>query len=153
MTDELTPDERRIIIVNTVASARQMIEHWKGEKFTQVHIDRLAQKLKVIRQTANGAQGKRPHPPHDGQTTKAARIALKREVLAAYGGKCACCGESDERALTLDHVQPLKGKARQDAYKQAKAAGYPPKFQVLCLNCNHMKGTDAVCPHQQRKDQ
>jgi hypothetical protein len=43
---------------------------------------------------------------------KRRRVAVNRAryqrnhqtVLAAYGGKCVCCGEAEEAFLTLDHV-------------------------------------------------
>jgi hypothetical protein len=30
--------------------------------------------------------------------------ALRAELIAAYGGRCACCGESESIFLDLDHV-------------------------------------------------
>src|SRR6266567_4357200 len=32
------------------------------------------------------------------------KAKLRREVLAAYGGKCVCCGESHPEFLAIDHV-------------------------------------------------
>src|SRR5689334_23309544 len=30
---------------------------------------------------------------------------LRAEVIAAYGGKCACCGETEQKFLTIDHEE------------------------------------------------
>ena len=37
-------------------------------------------------------------------TSKDYRAALRAEFIAAYGGKCACCGEAEPKFLELDHV-------------------------------------------------
>ena len=48
-------------------------------------------------------------PAHQAQSKAAAQRkasrALRMEVLGLYGGVCARCGFSDERALQIDHVQ------------------------------------------------
>jgi hypothetical protein len=72
-------------------------------------------------------------------------------VIEAYGGHCACCGESTIEFLELDHVNN-DGKAdrakHSDTYKRAKDLNYPPCYQVLCSNCNQAKARYGVCPHQ-----
>jgi hypothetical protein len=83
--------------------------------------------------------------------TPDAREAMKLAAFAAYGGRCACCGETEPRALTIDHVEPLNGrKTRGDVYRTLAAAGFErdPRYQVLCVACNLLKGTEAECPHQ-----
>src|SRR5271169_1943281 len=83
------------------------------------------------------------------------KIALKAEMLAAYGQFCACCGEDESVFLTLDHIEG-KGAAHRKAIKRAggyamylylKQQGWPEGFQVLCYNCNFVKGTGTTCPH------
>lgn len=89
---------------------------------------------------------------------------LRREVLNAYGGmKCACCGETEEQFLTLDHInndgadhrRELLGKSGKvpgvtgSLYGSLKKKGFPPGFQVLCMNCNFSKFRNGgVCIHQ-----
>jgi hypothetical protein len=85
--------------------------------------------------------------------------SLKRESLSVYGGVCACCGESDVRFLTIDHINGGGNQHRREINKSGKGGrdfrhwlkrnGFPPGFQVLCWNCNvarHFNG--GVCPHQ-----
>lgn len=81
------------------------------------------------------------------------RARLRSEVLAAYGGKCACCGESNPIFLTLDHVNgvPLEelypsGK-RRPSYRLARQWRFPKdRYQLLCHNCNYAKSRGG-CPH------
>lgn len=38
------------------------------------------------------------------QSKQARRRRLRAEVIAAYGGRCACCGEATPEFLSIDHV-------------------------------------------------
>ena len=83
---------------------------------------------------------------------------LRDELLAAYGNKCACCGETEREFLTLDHVggggnihRRTEGwKARgKSLFLRLKAQGFPKdKWQLLCMNCNFAVRNGAICPHQ-----
>jgi len=83
--------------------------------------------------------------------------ALKAEVMAAYGGKCECCGESHIEFLTIDHVngdgaahRAVCGKGRK-VYADIKRQGFPQgKYRCLCLNCNISLGFYGYCPHKPR---
>jgi len=95
------------------------------------------------------------HIPH--------KRAVKRfEALSGIaGGKpsCLCCGISDWRFLTFDHIHG-GGRAERAAYNGANILhivtsqynknGYwaRDKYQVLCNNCNQAKQSYGVCPHQ-----
>jgi hypothetical protein len=78
---------------------------------------------------------------------------IKHEVLTAYGGKCACCGQTRAIFLCIDHIN---GKGHEHLrqigtrgiglYEWLKREGFPSGFQVLCHNCNHAKGTSDRCP-------
>lgn len=87
------------------------------------------------------------------------RQKLKAASIAAYGGFCACCGESELIFLTIDHIdgegnthrrELFGGRGGGPFYRWLAKNGFPPGFQVLCFNCNlgkHING--GVCPHQQ----
>jgi hypothetical protein len=83
---------------------------------------------------------------------RAYRQALRTEVITAYGGKCSCCGEIEQKFLSIDHINGGGAKHKRDIeadlYAWLKANNYPPGFQVLCFNCNLAKGFYGVCPHQ-----
>lgn len=89
--------------------------------------------------------------------SQARKFAVRLEALVHYSGpnpSCACCGESDYRFLTIDHVNGGGAHDRPHAKKYGglaawlKAQGYPEGFQVLCWNCNCGKGVYGSCPHK-----
>lgn len=82
---------------------------------------------------------------------------LRHEAIMAYGGyRCACCGESEPKFLTLDHVfndgsshRKKIGNRGAGIFKWLRDHGYPAGFQILCMNCNHGKSLNGgVCPHR-----
>lgn len=81
--------------------------------------------------------------------------SLRQETLAAYGGKCACCGEKKLEVLTIDHVNNDGAKHRRQVgagsvlYAWLRKNGFPKDgFQVLCFNCNRARYYHGICPHQ-----
>jgi len=105
-------------------------------------------------------QWQRDHPENTRDRNRRSRLKLRRETLEAYGGVCQCCGEDDERFLTLDHVNNDGATEREQLgikrggdtialFRRLRTAGWPEGYQVLCWNCNcgrHLNG--GVCPHQ-----
>jgi|ERR1017187_1899893 hypothetical protein len=82
----------------------------------------------------------------------------RNACLNHYGRVCACCGETDMRFLTLDHVNG-DGNAQRKTHtslnlvqvlvKQVRETGiWPNDLQTLCYNCNMAKRTGPVCPHK-----
>lgn len=83
-------------------------------------------------------------------------------VLSHYSGsppKCKCCGESNIKFLTIDHID---GNGRQDRlrlglrgggyifYAKLRKLGYPIGYQVLCWNCNCGRAKNGgICPHKE----
>jgi hypothetical protein len=79
----------------------------------------------------------------------------REELIAAYGGKCVCCGESHPEFLTIDHVNG-DGAAHRRTIKTPnmtqwlRKAGYPQDgFRLLCFNCNCSRGFLGYCPHEE----
>jgi len=80
--------------------------------------------------------------------SRAKRQALKLLVITHYGGKCAHCPETELEFLTLDHVADDGNAHRAELgkkciYRFARDAGFPPRFQCLCFNCNFKKSRGA----------
>jgi hypothetical protein len=80
----------------------------------------------------------------------------KRAVVAAYGGACACCGESNIAFLTVDHIDGYKKgsgepRAGNKLYGWLAKQDFPNGFQILCWNCNAAKGMFGACPHTVEK--
>lgn len=79
-------------------------------------------------------------------------------ALGAYGGKCACCGESCYEFLGIDHIDGGGGKHRKELLKSGthiylwlKKNDYPDGYRVLCHNCNLAIGFYGACPHERIK--
>lgn len=88
------------------------------------------------------------------EPTRAKRLQFRKDAIAAYGGKCQCCGEVQEEFLSIDHVNNdganHRRKIGSEIYRWLKNNGYPKEgFQVLCYNCNCAKEFSGYCPHAQ----
>ena len=92
----------------------------------------------------------------DTAAMRVRHVKLRAEVLKAYGGKCACCGESESLFLELDHVNGRGNEHRRQigrgsaaTYRHLKKLGWPKAdFQILCANCNAGSARNGgVCPH------
>lgn len=99
----------------------------------------------------------KPHPSNGKcQCLAESYQVLRLAAMLAIGGPvCACCGETELRFLTLDHINGGGNIERRTSipssalYRRLRDRGYPPGFQVLCFNCNsgrHFNG--GVCPHK-----
>jgi hypothetical protein len=97
------------------------------------------------------------------ERTRTLRRETRLETLGAYGGACACCGETEEAFLQIDHIdgggnqhrqaiRPSSDTGRAGAgvymYRWLKDRGYPTGFQILCANCNMAKERPGGCPHR-----
>lgn len=85
------------------------------------------------------------------------RLKLRDAVIEHYGGKCACCGESNKGFLTGDHINgevpELATVGRKlgnwQLYQYLVKNNFPPGYQLLCANCNMATGWWGICPHKQ----
>lgn len=81
----------------------------------------------------------------------------RRDVMAAYGGACACCGETTDQFLTIDHVNDdgvsdrrAIGGGSNRMWFEIRRRGYPDRYRILCWNCNLGRARNGgVCPHVQ----
>ena len=87
------------------------------------------------------------------------QMRLKSKIMAAYGGKCACCGEPNEKFLTLNRIKnndeikcgrKFKGNGTNvGVYRQAIKEKCSAAFQLLCWNCSYGTAKNGgVCPHK-----
>jgi len=86
---------------------------------------------------------------------------LRCQAIAAYGGGCACCGETEYAFMVFDHVAGGGMRERMKEYGgvRGRSGGhrfllwlrdnsYPDTIQVLCANCNMAKHFNpGGCPH------
>jgi hypothetical protein len=106
------------------------------------------------------ARQRRSYLNNANKRREAARVyirVLKDAAYAAYGGyQCQCCGETERAFLSIDHVNN-DGHAHRKTFRGViygwlKKNGYPPGFQILCMNCNFgKKHNGGICPHRARK--
>lgn len=86
---------------------------------------------------------------------KAEYALAKLRIVELYGGKCACCGESEPLFLTLDHIDGTGAEHRaQDSqaytmvrWHMRRKFAKDDRLQLLCWNCNCAKGVYGSCPH------
>ncbi|MBD0372781.1 MAG: hypothetical protein ICV60_18195 [Pyrinomonadaceae bacterium] len=96
----------------------------------------------------------------NGEAMRRHVYKLRIETFAAYGGQCACCGESALEFLAIDHVNGGGSKQRRELkrrgvnfYRWLKKQGFPQgEYQALCHNCNMAKGFYGECPHGRIKE-
>ena len=93
--------------------------------------------------------------PEGRAAISARNHAIKLEVLEAYGGSCACCGEdATHEFLTIDHVTRYDGttpRSGSQLYRYLKRNNWPEGFRVLCYNCNGCLGMRGYCVHSSLK--
>mgnify|MGYP001584267129 FL=1 len=90
---------------------------------------------------------------------------IRAEFLEAYGGRCSCCGESEPRFLTIEHLRGDGeihrrslgrgiGRGRASAvYQDLKRRGWPKDgYTIMCWNCNMARRFGRGCPHQERAE-
>lgn len=87
------------------------------------------------------------------------RQRLRQQVFEAYGGTvCACCGDTHEEFLTIDHINGDGADHRREIGKSTyklhlwlKNSGFPGGFRILCMNCNFSFGMRGYCPHDKEQ--
>jgi hypothetical protein len=91
---------------------------------------------------------------YDSDQTKERNLRRKRQVIDAYGGRCACCGETELVFLTIDHINGDGGAHRKELGAKTVHLtwyiknGFPAGFQILCANCHLGKTILGTCPHR-----
>lgn len=97
-------------------------------------------------------------PVSNNRLGNESRERLKLEVIAAYGGKCVCCGETLPELLTVDHKLGDGKEDRENLcagnglYYHLKRSGFPKdRYQLLCMSCNWGKRQNLYCPHQRER--
>lgn len=83
---------------------------------------------------------------------------VRLAAIAAYGGKCECCGEDRFEFMAIDHIngggiqhRKQLGWSGNSIAKWLKKNDYPEGFRILCHNCNLALGFYKQCPHKKGK--
>jgi hypothetical protein len=121
-------------------------------RYAQGHYSDNAERIRGERALKRDTETK----ARNATTQRARYLALRAEVIAAYGGKCACCTEAITQFLELDHIatdgaghRREIGRGSDATYRWAKREGFPKnRFQLMCANCNQGRARNGgVCPH------
>lgn len=88
-------------------------------------------------------------------SAKALTDKKRKAAIDYYGGKCACCGETEYAFLAFDHIDGGGNKHRRNEKignmgRWAYDNGFPDILQILCHNCNSAKGFYGECPHKSK---
>ena len=98
------------------------------------------------------------HPEKNKKYLRDYYQRIRMKSLTYYGGnppKCACCGETEIKFLTIDHIKGganamrKKDSSHKSLYFWLRKHNYPSGYQVLCYNCNCGRAhNNGICPHQ-----
>lgn len=103
---------------------------------------------------------------HPERATKATKTANKRwremvrlSTLTHYSEgpipKCSCCGETEIRFLSIDHIDGggyrHRKKIKGNLYQWLRKNGWPSGYRTLCFNCNLSRGFYGICPHEEKR--
>jgi len=78
----------------------------------------------------------------------------RNACIKAYGGRCVCCGLSNNKYLQLDHKEndgaehkrKIFGHCRgRNMYRWAYKNNFPDLLQLLCANCHQAKTFHGEC--------
>lgn len=96
------------------------------------------------------------HLKEKSLAAKKFRVGMRKRALAAYGDRCACCGESAFEFLEIDHIGGWGNKHLMPSGKRygghplmvwLARNKYPPGFRVLCGSCHGAISYHGYCPH------
>lgn len=138
------------------ARARALKHYYKYQERYQAYARKYNAEHKEERK-----RYRQEHREHLVEKARERRHEIRRQVLAHYSDgvlKCAHCGIADERALTIDHVNGGGCKHRRmlgmehssdKFYLWLIRNDFPEGYQVLCYNCNCVKGHYGVYQKQE----
>ena len=83
---------------------------------------------------------------------------IRELILQRYGSRCTCCGETEVKFLTIDHVErdgaEHRRKVAKNLYYKSIALDVDVKrYRILCFNCNcGREKNGGICPHEEASD-
>lgn len=139
---------------------REYQRQWRLRNPESVKVSHLRKQAKRRERMASDPEFAKAYRERRNATRSEYNARIRLEVIAAYGGKCFCCGESNPYFLSLDHVnndgsQHLKNCGAKmggdQLYLWARKNNYPDRLRVACFNCNLARqfyGKGGDCPHK-----
>lgn len=91
---------------------------------------------------------------------KDSRARLRQEFFIAYGNECACCHETEQAFLTLEHKnrdgaahRKAVGHTSTEVLRDLRKRGWPKDdYEILCFNCNRATHEQGICPHRRNTE-
>jgi hypothetical protein len=142
---------------------RECVRNWRAENPDKVQKANEKQQAKRREQYRNDEvyreerkAASRATPP---SVQRERRSKLKNIVFDHYGRICACCGETEEKFLTLGHVNGDGAEHRRSLGMTNNSSSarlwldiirrdFPDDFRIECYNCNcGAFRNGGVCPH------
>jgi hypothetical protein len=89
-----------------------------------------------------------------GTKQKQSYHAARAASITAYGGRCRCCGTTNQKYLQLDHVNSDGADHKRELYNNGRAGSmytwalrndFPDRLQLLCANCHQAKTSHGGC--------
>lgn len=114
---------------------------------------------------SHGNRWLKEHPERNQAAQKKYRRRIRSEIMAALGAKCSCCGESDPRFLTVDHIYNDGAEEREKITGSRRNGGWfdswlhqqivknevRDRYRLMCYNCNcGRQNNGGICPHQDK---
>jgi hypothetical protein len=112
----------------------------KGKAYRRAY-QRSSRGILAIQKYKNSAKGAETLRRHDQQRHQ----KIRETVFSHYGTICVRCGFSDQRALSIDHIDGGGTQHRKSIgkgnlfYRWLAKHGFPEGFQTLCMNCQFIK--------------
>jgi hypothetical protein len=119
--------------------------------------------FQLLCHSCNKAKGFYGRCPHQNSTATASpqenlrwHRRVRLQVIAGYGGACACCGESEQAFLAVDHIfndgaaeRASTGMSGAQWYRWLICQGFPAdRYRLLCHCCNEARAFYGSCPHE-----
>lgn len=163
--EEVTAHKRELQRLKTIRLSAS-----KGQKQKEKHMSETPEehrarldhknKLRIENARKRGVQPKPPKRSKEEKTSrkvawaKEKRLRNRLEFFARYGGKCACCGTTDYRWLTVHHIHKNGGieRAQQKSNWNNRHAmmlkePFRDDLELLCYNCHLARDYYGCCPH------
>jgi len=135
-----TRPKKRVPLTDKQKQERAEIRKMKRKKYKKDNHDRLME--------------------HQRKYKRNKQEKIRQEVFLKIGnGKCHCCNESNQRFLTLHHVNHdgylhRKERTVHQIYKDILDGNCDYEIIVLCYNCNCgiQLSPSKICPHKTEED-
>ena len=145
-------DRRRYNERGGAAFQRQWLQKNRAKA---LETKRRSYRLHRVQRIADVRKWRKEHPDRVKDINQKSRAKLKAEVVAAYGSKCSCCGETELVFLTVEHINhDGKQHAKQvgpgaGVYRDLRRRGFPKDgYTVFCWNCQMATRFGELCPHK-----